>query len=324
MFKIPDQGRGREIGIGSEDDGLMQVQGNAEGGPDGAEINSVPRAAAGEIGPPDSTWAAGEATIGGRGSFQGCTPNQDREPARRRQALRGTMRDVGHLPDCVAPSSGVMPTAVRVGMCETELNARMATSPQNQQCEHGARFWIPPLTRNDRRERTRSEVEFISKALRLEPGSTVHDGPCGGGRHAIELAAGGHAVTGVDFSSEFLGAARKAAATRNVNVTWLQREMRELEQIGPFDGALCFGNSFGYLDDAGNAEFLAAVARVLKPGARLVIESHMVPNRSCLRFGSATGRSRRGRVRIACTPSANWSSCSLKPASRIEWRRTDR
>ena len=123
---------------------------------------------------------------------------------------------------------------------------------------------------------TRSEVEFISKTLRLEPVSTVLDVPCGGGRHAIELAAGGHAVTGVDFSSEFLGAARKAAATREVNVTWLQREMRELEQIGPFDGALCFGNSFGYLDDAGNAEFLAAVARVLKPGARLVIESHML------------------------------------------------
>ena len=43
-----------------------------------------------------------------------------------------------------------------------------------------------------------------------------------------------------------------------------------------FDGAFCFGNSFGYLDDIGNAAFLRAVAAALKPGARFILETPMV------------------------------------------------
>ena len=43
-----------------------------------------------------------------------------------------------------------------------------------------------------------------------------------------------------------------------------------------FDAVFCVGNSFGYLDDEGNATFLAAVASVLKPGARFVLETPMV------------------------------------------------
>src|SRR5262249_14975662 len=50
-------------------------------------------------------------------------------------------------------------------------------------------------------------------------------------------------------------------------------EMRDLPWREAFDGAYCFGNSFGYLDDDGNADFLKAVARALKPGARFVLET---------------------------------------------------
>ena len=42
--------------------------------------------------------------------------------------------------------------------------------------------------------------------------------------------------------------------------------MRDLPWPARFDGAFCVGNSFGYLDDEGNAAFLRAVAAVLKPG----------------------------------------------------------
>ena len=37
-----------------------------------------------------------------------------------------------------------------------------------------------------------------------------------------------------------------------------------------FDGAFCVGNSFGYLDDEGNAAFLRAVRAALKPGGRFI------------------------------------------------------
>jgi hypothetical protein len=44
--------------------------------------------------------------------------------------------------------------------------------------------------------------------------------------------------------------------------------MRDLLWRSRFDGAFCFGNSFGYLDDEGNAAFLRAVAAALVVRAR--------------------------------------------------------
>jgi SAM-dependent methyltransferase len=120
---------------------------------------------------------------------------------------------------------------------------------------------------------TRSEADFLERVLRLAPGARILDVPCGGGRHSVELAARGYSVTGVDLSSEFLEAARTAAGTRGVSVAWEHREMRDLPWSGRFDAALCFGNSFAYLDDQGNADFLAAVARALKPGGRFALET---------------------------------------------------
>ena len=81
-------------------------------------------------------------------------------------------------------------------------------------------------------------------------------------------------MTGVDLSSEFLSHALAADAASEV--TWERRDMRDLPWRARFDGAVCVGNSFGYLDDTGNAEFLQAVRAALKPGARFVLETPMV------------------------------------------------
>ncbi len=48
--------------------------------------------------------------------------------------------------------------------------------------------------------------------------------------------------------------------------------MRDLPWKGEFDGAFCFGNSFGYLDHNGAIAFLSAMARALRPGARLILD----------------------------------------------------
>lgn len=125
-------------------------------------------------------------------------------------------------------------------------------------------------------EQTCSEVDFIQKVLQLPPRARVLDVPCGGGRHSLELTARGFEVTGVDLSTDFLQAARKQATERQLSVDWQQREMSDLPWQSEFDGAFCFGNSFGYLDEAGNARFLAAVGRALKPGARFVLDIGVV------------------------------------------------
>lgn len=50
--------------------------------------------------------------------------------------------------------------------------------------------------------------------------------------------------------------------------------MRDLPWSGEFDHAFCWGNSFAYLGDEGDAAFLRAVANALKPGGTFALETH--------------------------------------------------
>jgi SAM-dependent methyltransferase len=122
-------------------------------------------------------------------------------------------------------------------------------------------------------EQTRSEADFIKKELGVSPPAKILDVPCGGGRHSLALAATGYQMTGVDISSDFLKAAKSKAAERKATVTWEQGDMRDLTWQREFDGAFCFGNSFGYYDDQRNEDFLRAVAGTLKPGAKFVLDT---------------------------------------------------
>jgi SAM-dependent methyltransferase len=122
-------------------------------------------------------------------------------------------------------------------------------------------------------EHTSREARALERALALEPGAEILDVPCGAGRLTLELAPR-YSMTGVDLSPEFLGHARAADAAGRV--TWEHRDMCDLPWPGRFDGAFCLGNSFGYLDDEGNARFLRAVAGALKPGGRFILETPMV------------------------------------------------
>ena len=123
-------------------------------------------------------------------------------------------------------------------------------------------------------EHTRKEADELERRLGVPAGAEVLDVPCGAGRLALRLAERGARVTGVDLSAESLVHAR--AADRDGRISWEHRDMRDLPWPGRFDAAFCTGNSFGYLDDEGNAAFLRAVAAALKPGGRFVLETPMV------------------------------------------------
>lgn len=122
---------------------------------------------------------------------------------------------------------------------------------------------------------TKAEADFLEQELALKPGEWVLDIPCGNGRLALELAARGYAVTGADLCEPLLSDARAAAREKKLAADWHLADMRN-PPPGPFDAAFCFGNSFSYFDDEGNAEFLRAVAGVLKPGGRFLLETHFV------------------------------------------------
>ena len=130
-------------------------------------------------------------------------------------------------------------------------------------------FWL----RASSGEATAAEADFVVEALGVRPGARLLDVPCGGGRHALRLAAKGYEMTGVDISPGFLAEARSRGESARLSIRWEEREMRDLPWPGAFDGAYCLGNSFGYLDDEGHAAFLRSVADAIRPGAGFVLET---------------------------------------------------
>lgn len=125
-------------------------------------------------------------------------------------------------------------------------------------------------------EQTRAEGRFIHEALGLPTRSRVLDAPCGSGRLALALAELRYNVTAIDQSNQLIRWAMADGAARDLDVEWRTGDMRQLPQDGDFDAALCFWNSFGYFDDAGNLDHLRAVSRSLKLGGRLVLDTPLI------------------------------------------------
>ena len=71
---------------------------------------------------------------------------------------------------------------------------------------------------------TVSEVDFLLEELSLQPGDSILDVGCGTGRHSIELAKRGYAVTGLDLSSGMLARAADAAKAAGVHVDWIHSD----------------------------------------------------------------------------------------------------
>ena len=121
-------------------------------------------------------------------------------------------------------------------------------------------------------ETTRTEADFVERTLGVNTGARLLDVPCGNGRHCIELASRGYRMTGLDQSEEFLAEARNATSHK---IHWVQDDMRSISWVSEFDGACCLGNSFCYLPWDEAHQFLTAVARSLKLGARFIVDTGM-------------------------------------------------
>ena len=120
---------------------------------------------------------------------------------------------------------------------------------------------------------TQQECDFIERLLELPPGARLLDVGCGPGRHAIELARRGLAVTGVDVSAVFLELAADRARAAGVAASFFEVDARQMPFDDEFDAviSICQGG-FGLMG-ADDALVLRRMAEAARPGGMVVLSA---------------------------------------------------
>ncbi|WP_371369154.1 Cypemycin N-terminal methyltransferase [Sporomusa rhizae] len=119
---------------------------------------------------------------------------------------------------------------------------------------------------------TDREVRFITEVLNLHPGEPLLDLYCGYGRHAIELAKYGYKVTGVDATKDFLDIAAQNAQEAKIDITFAQKDMRELDYDQQFAAVINMFAAFGYFTDDENANIINLIVKALRPKGLFLID----------------------------------------------------
>jgi SAM-dependent methyltransferase len=108
----------------------------------------------------------------------------------------------------------------------------------------------------------------------LPPGRAV-ELACGEGRNAIELAARGWRVTGVDFSAVALGKAAELAGGRGVEVDWQLTDVLTWSAPPVYDLVLL---AYLQLPPPSRAAVVSVAAAALAPGGSLLVVAHDARN----------------------------------------------
>jgi SAM-dependent methyltransferase len=95
---------------------------------------------------------------------------------------------------------------------------------------------------------------------------SVLDGGCGTGRVGIELARRGIAVLGVDVDEDMINAAR----AKSPDLEWVHSDLAALARPERFDVVALAGNVIPYVAADRRARAVAACARHLRSGGRLI------------------------------------------------------
>ncbi len=122
--------------------------------------------------------------------------------------------------------------------------------------------------------RDKAEAEHFIQQLLTEleapKGSVVLDLACGKGRHSITLNELGMNVLGADLSANSI---KQANDYSKEGLEFIVHDMREVIEGRKFDYIFNLFTSFGYFDDKSeNQEVIDAMATMLKPNGKLVID----------------------------------------------------
>ena len=129
------------------------------------------------------------------------------------------------------------------------------------------------------RERTRREVDRVLSWCVTTPVDILDMG-CGFGRHCIEFARRGFAVTGVDPSAALLEQARQKSTIDGLVIDYVESGGEAFDRPNSFDLAISLFTTLGQLQSIDSDPQIRTILRQLRsslrPGGTLVIE---VPER---------------------------------------------
>lgn len=114
-------------------------------------------------------------------------------------------------------------------------------------------------------------VDWILDTMPGE-GVEILDLGCGPGLYAELLAEKGHQVTGIDYSANSIGYARKSAAEQGMDITYRQLDYLELDEENRYDLVMMIFTDFGVLMPDERERVLDNVRRALKPGGSFLFD----------------------------------------------------
>ncbi len=120
---------------------------------------------------------------------------------------------------------------------------------------------------------TAGECDFLEQEIGFNRSAEILDIGCGTGRHCIELASRGYTgITGIDLSEAQLAEAKRKAAEKKLNISFMHGDARALPFDRAFDAAImmCEGGFSLMETDEMNFEILKSASRALKQGGRFI------------------------------------------------------
>lgn len=141
--------------------------------------------------------------------------------------------------------------------------------------------------------------------------TSVLDAGCGTGRVAMELAARGIDVVGVDLDDDLLAHARRRAP----DLDWRVADLATLDLGRRFDVIVQAGNVLNYCRPEDRAAMVTAAAAHLAPGGRLVIGCSVEPEPGPAPWSTNVELVAAVAAEAGLVAEANWSSWDRAPAA---------